>query len=110
MVGGSDPVLKDEFVVYMAHYDHLGIDTEGGVYNGADDNGSGTTVLLELAEAFSSMKSKPKRSILFLWVTSEEIGMFGSRYYSGHPVVPMGKTAACINIDMVGRVYARQKW
>lgn len=105
MVEGSDPALKDEFVVYMAHYDHLGIGEHGDVYNGADDNGSGTTVLLELAEAFSSMEVKPKRSILFLWVTSEELGMFGSRFYSEHPIIPMEKTAACINLDMVGRVY-----
>ncbi|QGY43646.1 M28 family peptidase [Maribellus comscasis] len=105
MVEGSDPFLKDEFVVYMAHYDHLGVSEDGDVYNGADDNGSGTTVLLELAEAFSSTKVKPKRSLLFLWVTSEEIGLFGSGFYSGNPLVPMEKTTACINLDMVGRVY-----
>ena len=105
MVEGSDAVLKNEFVVYMAHYDHLGIDENGDVFNGADDNGSGTTVLLEMAKAFASMKVKPKRSILFLWVTTEELGMFGSRYYSEHPVIPLANTVACINLDMVGRVY-----
>jgi hypothetical protein len=105
IVEGSDPVLKDEYMVYMAHYDHLGIGKNGDVYNGADDNGSGTVALLELAEAFQSLDVKPKRSILFLWVTGEEIGLFGSRYYVNHPVVPLEKTIACINIDMIGRVY-----
>jgi len=105
IVEGSDPVLKKECVVYMAHYDHLGIGKNGDVYNGADDNGSGTVALLELAEAFQSLEVKPKRSVLFLWVTSEEIGLFGSRYYVNHPVYPIENTEACINIDMVGRVY-----
>ncbi len=108
IVEGSDPILKNEYVVFMAHYDHLGIDKDSEIYNGADDNGSGTTVLLELAEAFSSMKVKPKRSILFLWVTCEELGLYGSRYYSEHPIVPMGNTVACINLDMVGRVYEQR--
>ncbi len=105
IVEGSDPELKNECVVYMAHYDHLGVADDGDVYNGADDNGSGTVTLLEVAEAFSSLETKPKRSIVFLWVTSEELGMFGSNYYSQHPVFPMEKTAVCINLDMVGRVY-----
>lgn len=105
VVEGSDPVLKNECVVYMAHYDHLGIGKDGDVYNGADDNGSGTVALLELAKAFQSLKVKPKRSILFLWVTGEEIGLFGSEYYVNHPVFPIEKTDACINIDMIGRVY-----
>lgn len=105
IVEGSDPVLKDECVVYMAHYDHLGIGKNGDVYNGADDNGSGTVALLELAKAFQKLKEKPKRSILFLWVTGEEIGLFGSRYYVNHPVFPLDKTEACINIDMIGRDY-----
>ena len=105
MVEGSDPVLKNEYVIYMAHYDHLGINQDGKVFNGADDNASGSSVLLGLANVFSSLENKPKRSILFLWVTSEELGMFGSRYYVEHPVVPLEKTAACINLDMVGRVY-----
>jgi len=105
IVEGSDPELKDECVVYMAHYDHLGIGKNGDVYNGADDNGSGTVALLELAQAFQALDEKPKRSILFLWVTGEEIGLFGSRYYVNHPIFPLNKTAACINIDMIGRVY-----
>lgn len=105
VVKGSDPVLKNECVVVMAHYDHLGIDESGDIYNGADDNGSGTVTLLEVAEAFMNLEKKPKRSIVFLWVTSEEVGMLGSKYYSENPVFTMGKTKACINLDMVGRVY-----
>ena len=105
IVEGSDPVLKDEFIVFMAHYDHLGVDKDGNVFNGADDNGSGTVTLLEVAEAFSSMEQKPKRSIIFLWVTCEEIGLLGSKYYTENPIFPLEKTVACINIDMDGRVY-----
>lgn len=105
IVEGSDPELKNEAVVFMAHYDHLGIGEDGDVYNGADDNGSGTVAIMEVAEAFSSLETKPKRSIVFLWVTCEEIGMFGSNYYSQHPVFPMEKTVACVNLDMVGRVF-----
>ena len=105
IVEGSDPVLKDEYIVFMAHYDHLGVAKDGDVYNGADDNGSGTVTLLEVAEAFASLEQKPKRSIVFLWVTCEEIGMLGSNYYTENPVYPLEKTVACINIDMDGRVY-----
>jgi Zn-dependent M28 family amino/carboxypeptidase len=105
IVEGSHPELKQECVVFMAHYDHLGVNEDGDVYNGADDNGSGTVTLMEVAEAFSSLKEKPKRSIVFLWVTAEEIGLFGSRFYTENPVVPLEKTVTCINIDMDGRVY-----
>lgn len=105
VIEGSDPVLKNECVVFMAHYDHLGIDKSGDVFNGADDNGSGTVTLLEVAEAFMNLEKKPKRSIVFLWVTAEEVGMFGSKYYSANPIFSMEKTKACINLDMVGRVY-----
>ena len=108
IVEGSDPVLKNECIVFMAHYDHLGIDKDGDVYNGADDNGSGTVTLLEVAEAFNSLKQKPKRSIVFLWVTAEEVGELGSQYYVDNPVFPMEKTVACINIDMDGRVFEQR--
>jgi hypothetical protein len=104
-VEGSDPELKKECVVFMAHYDHLGINSDGDVFNGADDNGSGTVTLLEVANAFMALEEKPKRSIVFLWVTGEEIGMFGSLYYAGHPLFPLENTLACINLDMVGRVF-----
>jgi Zn-dependent M28 family amino/carboxypeptidase len=92
----------------MAHYDHLGIDNSGDVFNGADDNGSGTVTLLEVAEAFMSLKEKPKRSIVFLWVTAEEVGLLGSKYYVENPVFPIEKTVACINIDMAGRVFEQR--
>ena len=103
VVEGSDPVLKNECVVYTAHYDHLGTSGEGEVFNGADDNGTGTVSLLEIAEAFQHMKKKPKRSIVFAWVTGEEKGLLGSDYYSQNPVFPLGNTLADINLDMVGR-------
>ncbi len=105
IIEGKDPVLKDECVVFMAHYDHLGIDKNSVVFNGADDNGSGTVTLLEVAEALMSLPEKPNRSIVFLWVTGEEVGMLGSQYYSDNPAFPLEKTVACINIDMDGRVF-----
>ncbi|HPF52839.1 MAG TPA: M28 family peptidase, partial [Draconibacterium sp.] len=103
VVEGSDPVLKNECVVYTAHYDHLGMNAKCEVYNGADDNGTGTVSLLEIAEAFQSMKKKPARSIVFAWVTAEEKGLYGSDFYSQHPVFPLDKTLVDINLDMVGR-------
>ena len=105
LVEGSDPDLKNECVVFMAHYDHLGVDKTGDVFNGADDNGSGAVALLEIAEAFAALDQKPKRSIVFLWVTAEEVGMLGSKFYTENPLFPMVKTKACINLDMVGRVF-----
>jgi Zn-dependent M28 family amino/carboxypeptidase len=104
-VEGSDPALKEECVVFMAHYDHLGMKKNGEIYNGADDNASGTATLLEVAKAFVQAEEKPKRNIVFLWVTAEEVGLIGSEYYSKNPVFPLEKTVACINLDMVGRVY-----
>jgi hypothetical protein len=103
IIEGSDPTLKNEYVIYLAHFDHVGIDQTGDVYNGADDNASGSTALLEIAEAFMSQKNKAKRSIGFLWVSGEEIGLFGSKYYSDHPIIPLNQTATIINLDMVGR-------
>src|SRR5690606_36472091 len=105
IVEGSDPVLKDECVVFMAHYDHLGMNENGEIFNGADDNGSGTVTLLEVAEAFAGLEKKPQRSIVFLWVTGEEIGMLGSQYYVDNPLFPIVKTVACLNVDMNGRVF-----
>jgi hypothetical protein len=103
VVEGRDPVLKNEYVILTAHYDHVGISPTGEVNNGADDNGSGTVTLLEVAEAFKSMDKKPKRSIVFAWVTAEEKGMLGSHYYTNNPLFPLDKTVANINLDMVGR-------
>ncbi len=95
----------NEVVVISAHYDHVGI-KNGEVYNGADDDGSGTVALLEIAQAFEIAKKEghgPKRSILFLHVTGEEHGLLGSSYYSEHPLFPLANTVADINIDMIGR-------
>ena len=108
VIEGSDPVLKNECVLYTAHYDHLGTNTDGEVYNGADDNGTGTASLLEIAEAYQSMKKKPRRSIVFAWVTAEEKGLFGSDYYSQHPAFPLDKILVDINLDMVGRSAAKE--
>ncbi|GAA4425999.1 M28 family metallopeptidase [Pontibacter saemangeumensis] len=101
---GADPQLKEEYVVYTAHWDHLGKDEtlQGDqVYNGALDNASGTAGLVELAEAFTKMLTKPKRSILFLAVTAEEKGLLGSKYYAENPLYPLNKTVANINMDML---------
>jgi len=104
---GSDPILKEEILVLSAHYDHIGVGEDGDVFNGADDDGSGTTAVLELAEAFVKAKKAnkgPKRSILFLTVVGEEKGLLGSEWYSDHPVFPLEKTITNLNIDMIGRV------
>ncbi|MFH7017459.1 M28 family peptidase [Flavobacterium sp. FlaQc-47] len=95
----------DEVLVISAHYDHVGI-KKGEVYNGADDDGSGTVAVIEMAKAFAKAKKDghgPKRSILFLHVTGEEHGLHGSRYYSENPLFPIANTIADINIDMIGR-------
>lgn len=104
-IEGSDPVLSKEVVVITAHYDHIGVD-HGVVYNGADDDGTGTVALLELAEAFMEAKKNgegPKRSILIMPVSGEEKGLLGSDYYSSHPIIPLANTVADLNIDMIGR-------
>lgn len=95
----------DEIVVISAHYDHIGV-KNGIIYNGADDDGSGTVALLEMAQAFSiALKdgNGPKRSVLFLHVTGEEHGLLGSSYYTDNPLFPLSNTIANINIDMIGR-------
>jgi Zn-dependent M28 family amino/carboxypeptidase len=99
---GSDPALKDEYVVYTAHWDHFGISDKvngDSIYNGALDNASGTAGLLTLANAYKAMPTPPGRSILFLSVTAEEQGLLGSQYYSVTPIYPLAKTAANINMD-----------
>jgi hypothetical protein len=102
-IEGSDPSLKNEYVVYSAHADHIG-ESARGINSGADDDASGCAALLSIAEAFQSLEKKPLRSMLFLWVSGEEIGLFGSKYYSNNPLVPMDKTVADLNVDMIGRV------
>ncbi|HQZ97497.1 MAG TPA: M28 family peptidase [Pyrinomonadaceae bacterium] len=101
-VEGSDPKLKNEYVIYSAHWDHLGKDTNlkgDQIYNGAQDNAVGTAQLLEVARGFARLASKPKRSILLIAVTAEEKGFLGSRYYAQHPLFPVAKTVANINLD-----------
>jgi hypothetical protein len=95
----------EEIVVVSAHYDHIGIE-DGKVFNGADDDGSGTVALMEIAQAFQQAKNerqRPKRSILILHVTGEEHGLHGSRFYSENPLFPLANTVADVNIDMIGR-------
>ncbi|MFC4816921.1 MULTISPECIES: M28 family metallopeptidase [unclassified Flavobacterium] len=101
----------DEILVISAHYDHVGM-KNGEIYNGADDDGSGTVALLEIAQAFQQAKKEgkgPKRSILFLHVTGEEHGLHGSRFYTENPLFPLAKTITDINIDMIGRRDALHK-
>ena len=102
-IEGTD--LKDELIIVSAHYDHVGIKGDE-VYNGADDNGSGTTTVLEIAEALVTakvLKQGPRRSVLCLWMTGEEKGLLGSEYYVNNPIFPVESTVADVNIDMVGR-------
>jgi Zn-dependent M28 family amino/carboxypeptidase len=108
---GNDPALKDEYIVYTAHWDHLGVgpDVNGDrIYNGAKDNAIGVAGLLELARAFTKVSPAPKRSILFLSVTAEEQGLLGSQYYSVTPIYPLRKTLANINMDGLN-VHGRTK-
>ncbi len=102
---GSDPELKGEYLVFSAHMDHIGV-TPGlpdSINNGADDDASGTIGVVELAEAFSRPGARPRRSIIFLTVSGEEKGLWGSRYFSEHPPVPVDRIVADFNIDMIGR-------
>ena len=111
IVEGSDPALKNTYVLYGAHYDHTGYregapraggDAEDRINNGADDDGSGSVGILSVARAFA-MGPKPKRSLLFVWHAGEETGLLGSRYNADYPVVPLASVVAVINIDMIGR-------
>ena len=107
MVEGRDPELRDEFVIFSAHMDHIGTGTPDAsgdsIFNGADDDASGTVTVVELAEAFASMDPPPRRSMIFLLVSGEEKGLWGSRYYADNPTVPMDQIVANLNADMVGR-------
>lgn len=97
----------DEIIVVSAHLDHEGISKDGEIYYGADDDGSGTVALLEMAQAFRMAQKEgygPKRSILFLHVTGEEVGLLGSKYYTENPIFPLENTMVNLNIDMIGRV------
>ena len=109
IIKGSEK--PDEYVVITAHLDHVGV-TDGEIYNGADDDGSGTVALLEIAEAFKKAADKgkgPKRSIVFLHVTGEEKGLLGSKYYSENPIYPLEDTVVNLNLDMIGRIDPTRK-
>jgi len=103
LIKGSDPVLKNQYIVIGAHYDHIGTQN-GNVYNGADDNASGTSGVMEIAQAFSVCNPPPKRSVIFITFAGEEKGLFGSRYFAGHPVPCKAKDiVAMLNMDMISR-------
>lgn len=106
LLRGSDPELSKTYVLVTAHYDHLGVREGNGddaIYNGANDDGSGTVSVIELARAFAARKERPKRSIVFMTVFGEEHGLVGSRYYGAHPLVPVAATVANINLEQIGR-------
>jgi hypothetical protein len=115
MIEGSDPVLRDEAVLFSAHLDHVGVIEAGGrcnaardlpadsICNGADDNASGTVGVIELAEAFAQLSPRPARTLIFAAFTAEERGLLGSYFHASHPVVPLARTAAVINMDMIVR-------
>jgi len=112
MLEGSDPVLKHQYVLFTGHMDHIGMPGDGegctargsdSICNGADDDGSGSVAVLELAQAFASTPARPKRSLLFMTVSGEERGLWGSAYFASHPTVPIDSVVADLNSDMVGR-------
>ena len=105
VIEGTDK--KDEFVFITAHYDHIGISSNGQINNGADDDGSGTVSVMQIGEAFAKAKAEgkgPRRTVVIMTVSGEEKGLWGSEYYSDHPVYPLEKTTVDLNIDMIGRV------
>src|SRR5262249_27005255 len=103
LVEGSDPVLRNETILYSGHFDHDGMRVDGQIYYGADDNGSGTVGVVALARAFAANPVKPKRSLLLAVFAAEERGLLGSYYYAAHPLRQIDKTRAVINFDMIGR-------
>lgn len=110
VIEGSDSLLKKEFVFVTAHYDHLGMSDSTIIYHGADDNGSGTSGVIEIARAFQEAKNKgagPKRTVVCMLVSGEEKGLLGSQYYTEFPLFPLDRTVADVNIDMIGRVDER---
>ena len=109
---GSDPILKDEYIIYTAHWDHIGINKKlkgDQIYNGANDNGIGTGIVMATAEAFTQLSEGSKRSVLFLAVTAEEQGLLGAKYYGINPLYPLEKTIAVVNVDAMGNTYGKTK-
>lgn len=109
---GSDPKLKDSYIIVTAHYDHIGTNPnlpgDDKIFNGANDDGSGTVGVIELAYALASLKTRPKRSIVFMTFFGEERGLLGSRYYGKNPVFPLNQTIAHINLEQIGRTDDRE--
>ena len=106
LLRGADPALKDTYVIVTGHYDHLGVRGTGEgdhIFNGANDDASGTSSVIEIGAALAALGEKPKRSILFLTVFGEEMGGYGARYYTSHPIFPLAKTVADINLEQLGR-------
>jgi hypothetical protein len=99
---GSDPKLKNTYVMLTSHYDHLGV-RDGDIYNGANDDGSGTVSVIEIASALAAQKTRPKRSMVFMTFFGEELGLVGSRYYGRHPIFPIKDTVADLNLEQIGR-------
>ncbi|MFI5454709.1 MAG: M28 family peptidase [Isosphaerales bacterium] len=109
LLRGSDPKLRDTYVLVTAHYDHLGLsdsEAKDKTFNGANDDGSGTVSVIELASALATVPARPKRSLIFMTFFGEERGMLGSRYYASHPVVPLHETVADVNLEQLGRTDA----
>jgi Zn-dependent M28 family amino/carboxypeptidase len=104
---GSHPTLRNTYIIFSAHVDHIGVGTANSagdsIYNGADDDASGTAALIEVAEAFASLETAPSRSLIFLAVSGEEKGLLGSRHYADHPTVPIESIVADVNADMISR-------
>lgn len=110
VIPGSE--FPDEVVVLSAHYDHLGIRSDGEIYNGADDDGSGTVAVMEMALAFKKAADKglpPRRTVVFAHFTAEEKGLLGSQYYTAHPIFPLKNTIANLNVDMLGRIDSKHQ-
>ena len=111
-VPGSDPDLRNEWVVVGAHYDHLGLGSRGSlapaqvgqIHHGADDNASGTSGVLEIARVAAANRQRFRRSILFMAFAGEELGLLGSAYFTNHPTIPIDRIAGMINMDMIGRL------
>jgi hypothetical protein len=106
LLRGTDPLLRDTYVVVTAHYDHLGVRGTGEgdhIFNGANDDASGTSSVVEIGAALAALAEKPKRSILFMTVFGEEIGGYGARFYTSHPIFPLAKTIVDINLEQLGR-------
>lgn len=106
LLRGSDPVLRDTYIFVTAHYDHIGVKADGDgdrIYNGANDDGSGTVSVIEIAAALASTEHHPKRSIVFMTVFGEEKGLIGSQYYGNHPIFQLAKTVADLNLEQLGR-------